>query len=199
MCRSRRQGACKRLDEKAAQNENGKLYKHEGIYVSNRPVIGREKEGVKAYAMLVQKPIPTFAINPVPIFKVYRPATGLGQAVSYREFIGDGATPRFKPVDADDATKGWMRLFNDSLTICSHGPNCKHGSLCTVGRRVEYKVEGRRPPPSDCAARRRSSSSARSRPTSSSALLFPLSAPLSSSSRCFSCACESRLSASSSA
>jgi len=125
------------LDAKAKENEAGKLYRNEGFYISNRAVIGREKEGVKAYALLVQKPIPTFAINPIPLYKCYRPGTGLGQTVSFAEFTEGG---RFKKLDdPDDATKGWTRLFKDALTICSHGPNCKHGSLCKVGRRVENK------------------------------------------------------------
>ena len=37
------------------------------------------------------------------------------------------------------AIKGWGRLYKDALTVCSHGPRCKHGSLCQVGRRVESK------------------------------------------------------------
>ena len=64
--------ACKMLDEKKAQN-GGALYPHEGFHRSSRAIIGREQEDVRGYAMLLQKPIPAYALNPVPIFKVRRP------------------------------------------------------------------------------------------------------------------------------
>uniref|UniRef100_A0A7S3B866 Uncharacterized protein n=1 Tax=Haptolina ericina TaxID=156174 RepID=A0A7S3B866_9EUKA len=127
--------ACKMLDEKKAQN-GGALYPHEGFHRSSRAIIGREQEDVRGYAMLLQKPIPAYALNPVPIFKVYRPSTGLGANVVWADFGGNG---RFKDVSGDDAIKGWGRLYKDALTVCSHGPRCKHGSLCQVGRRVESK------------------------------------------------------------
>jgi len=128
--------ACAMLEEKRKLNPEGKLLPHEGFHRSNRSVIGREKEGVKSYALLLQKPIPPYALNPVPIFKVYRPATGLGATVCWSDFGGGG---RFTGVSSDDAIKGWTKLYNDSMSICSHGPNFKHGASCTVGRRVESR------------------------------------------------------------
>ena len=42
------------------------LFPAEGIYESTKPLIGREKEGLKSFAMLLQRPIPPFALNPYP-------------------------------------------------------------------------------------------------------------------------------------
>ena len=39
----------------------------------------------------------------------------------------------------DEAKEKWSKLFEDAVKFCSHGPNCKNGASCTVGRRVEYK------------------------------------------------------------
>ena len=54
------------LDEKTAANPNGAAYQHEGFFKSSRALIGREKEDMKAYALLLQKPIPAYALNPIP-------------------------------------------------------------------------------------------------------------------------------------
>ena len=125
------------LDDKAVANPNGKLFQHEGFYRSSRDVIGRD--GIKAYAMLIQKPIPPYALNPVPIFKVYRPGTGLGTDITFSDFAHGG---RFIKNTSDEAIKGWTRLHNDGLRFCSHGPNCKAAKSkagCTVGLRVQDK------------------------------------------------------------
>ena len=58
------------LSEKAALNETAAPYQHEGFYRSRRHYQGREAEGLKACAMLVQVPTRAFALNAVPLFKV---------------------------------------------------------------------------------------------------------------------------------
>jgi len=108
----------------------------EGFYRSARALIGREKEDFRAYALLLQKPIPAFALNPVPLFKVYRPGTGLGKDVALAEFTDGG---RFRRVTPDEAKTNWALCFTEAEKYCSHGKNCKNGSSCTVGRRIEYK------------------------------------------------------------
>jgi len=118
---------------KAEANAGGELYHGEGFYESRRPVFGRT-DNIKSYVLLLQKPIPSWTLNPTPLFKVYRPATGLGIATYLAEH-----TPKFKAIDPDDAIEGWSRTYKEALTVCSHGPRCKHGSKCTVGKRVEYK------------------------------------------------------------
>lgn len=89
---------------------------------------------------MLQKPIPAYALNPVPIFKVYRPSTGLGAPIVYADFNPAGA--RWTKVESDSAIKGWTRMYNDAAKFCSHGPNCQKAKTalgCPVGRRIEEK------------------------------------------------------------
>lgn len=80
------------LDEKATKNPEGELLRAEGWYRSAKPMIGREKEAnpLHGHAILIQKPPRAFALNPVPVFKLYRPSTGLGKDTSLREFTAEG-------------------------------------------------------------------------------------------------------------
>ena len=129
------------LDDKASTNDGSKLLPDEGFYRSRRALIGREKEDIRGFAILIQKPVPTFALNHVNTFKVYRPATGLGTVTQLSDFTAMG---RFQKVDPELANKGWSRVYKDALTFCSHGPNCKDGRRCLVGRRnqEEHIVTG---------------------------------------------------------
>ena len=52
------------LDAKAQENEGGERLRGEGFYRATRFYQGREKEGLKACVLLVQKPIRAFALNP---------------------------------------------------------------------------------------------------------------------------------------
>ena len=122
------------LAKKAAANPEGKPLPGEGIYVSKRPLMGRERDGIKAHALLLQKPIRAFALNPTPTFKVIRPGTGLGAPVVLREFTSDG---RYKLAETDEAFKGWTACYKQAERYCSHGPNCALGAKCTVGRMVQ--------------------------------------------------------------
>ena len=124
------------LGAKAASNQEGTLLKVEGFYRSRKPLIGREKEDLRGFAILIQKPVPTFALNHTPVYKVYRPSTGLGANTSLSDFTFGG---RFQKVDEELAKKPWARAYNDALTVCSHGPNCKNKATCTVGKRNEEK------------------------------------------------------------
>ena len=128
--------ATKMVQEKMDKAGLEKPLAGEGFYRSARALIGREKEDFRAYALLLQKPIPAFALNPVPLFKVYRAGTGLGKDVALAEFTDGG---RFKKVAPDEAKSNWTLCFTEAEKYCSHGKNCKHGKNCTVGRRIEYK------------------------------------------------------------
>lgn len=128
--------ATKMVQEKMDKAGLEKPLAGEGFYRSARALIGREKEDFRAYALLLQKPIPAFALNPVPLFKVYRAGTGLGKDVALAEFCDGG---RFKKVTPDEAKTNWSVCFTEAEKHCSHGKNCKHGNSCTVGRRIEYK------------------------------------------------------------
>ncbi|RRT54972.1 hypothetical protein BHE74_00045755 [Ensete ventricosum] len=37
----------------------------------------------------------------------------------------------------DKASKGWQNEYEVSSTQCMHGPKCKLGNYCTVGRRLQ--------------------------------------------------------------
>ena len=43
----------------------------------------------------------------------------------------------YNRVDEDKAKVAWGKAFDASLNVCSHGVNCKHGSGCQIGKRVQ--------------------------------------------------------------
>ena len=122
------------LNDKGASNDGGQLMRGEGFYRSRRPMTGREKDDVRGYTLLLQKKVSAFALNAVPIYKVYRPATGLGAPCDLQEFTSGG---RYQRVDPVMAQKGWKRLYADGLHMCCHGPNCKDKAVCLMGRREQ--------------------------------------------------------------
>ena len=87
--------ACQIIKEKTDSNTDGKPAKGEGFWQSGRPLLGREKDNLFGHTILIQKPVNAFALNPVPIYKVYRPGTGLGKPLPLREFTRDS---RYKPL-----------------------------------------------------------------------------------------------------
>ena len=119
------------LQAKAASNTGGQPLQAEGFYRSGRPLVGREKEGLHGHSLLIQKPTPSFALNHVPVYKVYRPSTGLGKPIVLRDIAG------YRKVDEALAKKSWIRHYDDALRYCSHGPNCKNRQFCRTGMRVE--------------------------------------------------------------
>jgi len=123
--------AVEMLQAKAARNTGGQPLQAEGFYRSGRPLIGREKEGLHGHLLLIQKPTPSFALNHVPVYKVYRPPTGLGSRMVLRDLAG------YRKVDDALARKSWVRHYDDALRYCSHGPNCKNRQFCRAGMRVE--------------------------------------------------------------
>ena len=121
--------ATKMVQEKMDKAGLEKPLAGEGFYRSARAILGREKEDIRGYALLLQKPIPAFALNPVPLFKVYRAGTGLGKDVALAEFCDGG---RFRKVTPDEAKPNWTLLFTEAEKHCSHGKNCKHLSLIHI-------------------------------------------------------------------
>jgi hypothetical protein len=88
--------------------------------------------------ILLQRPVKAFALNPVPIFKVVRPSTGLGKDTSLK----DVAYLYKKVEDHELLRKTWTRLYDDARTVCAHGPNCKEKREkgdCKVGLRIQSK------------------------------------------------------------
>ena len=120
------------LDEKAKGNPEGKLFRAEGFYRSKRPTIGREADGMRATAVLIQKPTKAFTLNALATYKLYRPASGLGKDVALEDFC---LGARYEKVDPELANKEWTRAYKEALTTCSHGPNCKNRSFCKIGLR----------------------------------------------------------------
>ena len=130
--------ALEMVDAKKAANPDGALGKAEGFYRSEKSILGREKEGLHGHMILLQRPVKAFALNPVPIFKVVRPSTGLGKDTSLK----DVAYLYKKVEDHELLRKTWTRLYDDARTVCSHGPNCKEKREkgdCKVGLRIQSK------------------------------------------------------------
>ena len=126
------------VDAKKAASPDGELGKAEGFYRSAKPILGREKEGLHGHMIMLQRPVKAFALNPVPIFKVVRPSTGLGKDTSLK----DVAYLYKKVEDHELLRKTWTRLYDDARTVCSHGPNCKEKREtgdCKVGLRIQSK------------------------------------------------------------
>lgn len=68
------------------------------------------------------------------MFKIFRPANG--EAV--REMPLAELNDKYRKVTSlEKACKGWEEEYDVSSKQCMHGPNCKAGSYCTVGRRIQ--------------------------------------------------------------
>ena len=132
------------LDAAANDNPSKQLKYGEGFYISKHKIAGHEQFGhlrkaTNNVALLIQTPMPVFA-DPrvwVPIYKVFRPGTGLGARFSLRNFTGDGL---YKIMSTEEIKGPWEALYADSKTICAHGPGCnikKQGLPCYTGMRLQ--------------------------------------------------------------
>eukprot|EP00962_Isochrysis_galbana_P022943 scaffold6880_cov110-Isochrysis_galbana.AAC.7 len=89
-------------------------------------------------ALIIQKPISSFLLNAIPIFRIFRPNTGLSTSMGFEEFAG-GHPPRHTRLTPQDAEAHWKRHYDECKSRCMHGPNCKAGMKCTVGKRQQEK------------------------------------------------------------
>ena len=64
--------------------------------------------------------------------RVFRPETGVWQVP--RQDVLD----KYSKVDAAKVKKQWLLDYDEAAKFCSHGPNCKHGNTCEVGKRVTH-------------------------------------------------------------
>ncbi|KAH7839686.1 hypothetical protein Vadar_007346 [Vaccinium darrowii] len=73
------------------------------------------------------------------LYKIFRPATGEAREMHITELKG-----KYRKVSRlEKACSGWKAAYEVSSKQCMHGPNCKHGNFCTVGRRLlEVNVLG---------------------------------------------------------
>ncbi|KAK4484955.1 hypothetical protein RD792_007560 [Penstemon davidsonii] len=68
------------------------------------------------------------------MYKIYRPTIG----ESIREMPLAELKDKYRKITAlERARSGWEDEYEASSKQCMHGPNCKLGSFCTVGRRLQ--------------------------------------------------------------
>ncbi|KAL3700029.1 hypothetical protein R1sor_018051 [Riccia sorocarpa] len=67
-------------------------------------------------------------------FRIFRPASG----EAAREMsLAELRTKYSKFPSLAQAKEGWLKDYTLSADQCMHGPKCKVGSICTVGRRIQ--------------------------------------------------------------
>ncbi|XP_010670017.2 protein FORGETTER 1 [Beta vulgaris subsp. vulgaris] len=95
---------------------------HDGFYESKREWLGRR------HFLLA------FEGSTSGFFKIVRPA--VGEAI--REMPLSELRNKYRKISSlDKARSGWEDEYEVSSRQCMHGPNCKVGSYCTVGRRLQ--------------------------------------------------------------
>ncbi|CAK9179678.1 unnamed protein product [Ilex paraguariensis] len=68
------------------------------------------------------------------LYKIFRPA--VGEAV--REMPLTELKDKYRKISSlEKARSGWENEYEVSSKQCMHGPNCKLGNFCTVGRRLQ--------------------------------------------------------------
>lgn len=68
------------------------------------------------------------------MFKIFRPAVGEAP----REMSIAELKDKYRKITSlEKAHNGWKDEYEVSSKQCMHGPNCKVGSFCTVGRRIQ--------------------------------------------------------------
>nr|XP_009617911.2 protein FORGETTER 1-like isoform X2 [Nicotiana tomentosiformis] len=68
------------------------------------------------------------------MYEVFRPIVG----EALREMPLAQLKDKYRKLSSlEKARRGWEDEYDVSLKQCMHGPNCKLGSFCTVGRRLQ--------------------------------------------------------------
>ncbi|CAN0901876.1 Protein FORGETTER 1 [Linum grandiflorum] len=107
------------LEEK---QKDGIVGSNDGFYESKREWLG------KRHFILA------FESTASGLFKIVRPAVG----ESVREMSLSELRSKYRKLSSlEKACKGWEGEYELSSAQCMHGPKCKIGSFCTVGRRVQ--------------------------------------------------------------
>ncbi|EOY14275.1 RING/FYVE/PHD zinc finger superfamily protein isoform 2, partial [Theobroma cacao] len=107
------------LDEK---KKDGLGSASDGFYESRREWLGRRHF------------ILAFESSASGMFKIVRPAVG----ESVREMPLAELKNKYRKISLlEKARSGWEDEYEVSSKQCMHGPNCKLGNFCTVGRRIQ--------------------------------------------------------------
>lgn len=107
------------LDERQKDGDGGAS---DGFYESRREWMGR-----RHFMLALQG-------SAAGMFKIFRPAVG----EALREMSLPEIKSKYRKVSSiEKASKGWQDEYVVSSKQCMHGPKCKFGSYCTVGRRLQ--------------------------------------------------------------
>ncbi|XP_010260806.1 PREDICTED: protein strawberry notch [Nelumbo nucifera] len=107
------------LDEK---EKDGLGSSNNGFYESNREWLGR-----RHFLLAFEGSVPG-------MFKIIRPAVG----EALREMPLTELQSKYRKISSlEKACKGWQDEYEVSSKQCMHGPKCKLGNFCTVGRRLQ--------------------------------------------------------------
>ncbi|XP_073000947.1 LOW QUALITY PROTEIN: protein FORGETTER 1 [Typha latifolia] len=104
------------------RQKDGASSVNDGFYESKREWMGR-----RHYMLAVEG-------SAAGVFKIIRPAVG----EALREMPLSELKSKYRKVSSiEKASKGWQDEYEVSSKQCMHGPKCKVGSYCTVGRRLQ--------------------------------------------------------------
>ncbi|KAF5728143.1 protein strawberry notch 1 [Tripterygium wilfordii] len=104
------------------KQEDGLGSANDGFYESKREWLGRRHFSL------------AFESTTSGMFKIVRPAVG----ESLREMpLAELKNKYRKVLSLEKACSGWEDEYEISSKQCMHGPNCKLGGFCTVGRRLQ--------------------------------------------------------------
>ncbi|CAK9271564.1 unnamed protein product [Sphagnum jensenii] len=106
------------------QHSEGEGTLDNGFYRSRREWLGRTH-----YLLAIERS----GTNPT-AFRIFRPASGEAP----RDMLLTELRSKYSKVLSPEQSKlGWLEDYNISADQCMHGPKCKVGTVCTVGRRVQ--------------------------------------------------------------
>ncbi|KAI0507168.1 hypothetical protein KFK09_013289 [Dendrobium nobile] len=104
------------------RQKDGHVSTNDGFYESRREWIGR-----RHYMLALEGTL-------AGMYKIFRPAVG----EVLREMPLAELKSKYRKVSSiEKANKGWVEEYEVSAEQCMHGPKCKLGSYCTVGRRLQ--------------------------------------------------------------
>jgi len=122
--------ACAMLDKSTAEN-GGSKHRGDGFYKSKNRAIGlQEHHFILALHRNLTASEAAYTKPNKQVYRVYRPSTGPARPSMLSE-IKDV----YVEVTREEAEAGWSQQYASALRNCMHGPNCRTGTLCTIGRR----------------------------------------------------------------